>query len=167
MTEREPVVDKYKIKYEGLFSSRELYKLIDVWFEDRGYEKKEMRNVEIVKPEGKYVQIDLEPWKCYTDYAKFVIKIKYMLTDLKEVEIEKDNVKVKLNQGKILLIFDSWVETDYFNRWETKPLFFFLRTVFDKYIYKPYTMGYRSKCREDTMTLITQIKSFLNLYQNK
>ena len=54
-----------------------------------------------------------------------------------------------MNQGKIDLVFDGILETDYENRWEGKPLFFFLRTLFDKYIFKPYTTGYQSNCVDD------------------
>jgi len=165
MPEREVVVDKLRLTYEGLFSVGELYKMIDEWFRWKGYDKRENKNIEIVKPEGKFIEIELEPWKKVTDYAKNVIKIRIQMNDIKEVEVEKDNTKLKLNQGKVHFVFDGFLETDYEARWEGKPIFYFIRTVFDKYFYKPFTAGFERGVKEDVMHLHGQVKAFLNLYR--
>ena len=165
MPEREVVVDKLRLTYEGLFSVGELYKMIDEWFRWKGYDKRENKNIEVVKPEGKFIEIELEPWKKVTDYAKNVIKIRIQMNDIKEVEVEKDNTKLKLNQGNVHFVFDGYLETDYEARWEGKPIFYFIRTVFDKYFYKPFTAGFERGVKEDVMHLHGQIKAFLNLYR--
>mgnify|MGYP006277593335 CR=1 FL=1 len=165
MAEREFIVDKQTIQYEGLFDFKELYKLIDTFFEDRNYDKREKKNIEVVKPEGKYVEIELEPWKKETDYFKNVVHIRIIIRDMTEVEIERDKIKKKLNQGKLRIIIDAMLDTDYEHRWETKPLFFFIRTLFNKYIYRPFTMQYRGKCGQDVAQLVSQIKSYLNIYR--
>lgn len=165
MAERDIIVDKMRMTYEGLFSVTELYKMIDEWFEEKNYDKKELKNVEKVTPEGKYIEIIVEPWKKVTDYAKNVIRIRMIMTDIKDVEVEKDGVKVRLNQGKIQMVFDGYLETDYENRWEQKPTFFLIRTLFDKYFYKPFTQGFQTGVKSDLNHLVTRIKSFLNLYR--
>ncbi len=165
MVERDIVVDRMKIEYEGLFSARELYKLIDNWFFEKGYDKREKQSSEIIKPTGKYVEMEFEPWKKVTDYAKNVIWIRLIMEDVKEVEIEKDGAKVKLNQGKVHIVFKGFLETDYEHRWEGKPIFYFIRVIFDKYLYKPFTMGFKQGVKEDVVHLHTQIKAFLNLYR--
>lgn len=165
MVEREIIVDRLRLVYEGLFSVPELYKLIDEWFRMKGYDKREKKNTEVVRPEGKYIEIEIEPWKKVTDYAKNVIKIRLIMSDITDVEVEKDNLKVKLNKGKVSLVFDAYLETDYEHRWEGSPLFYFIRTLFDKYFYKPFTAGFETGVKEDLMTLHNTIKSFLNLYR--
>jgi len=165
LVEREIVVDKLRLAYEGLFSAKELYNLIDGWFFEKGYDKRENRNTEIVRPEGKYIEIELEPWKKVTDYARNVIKVRIIIEDLKEVVVEKDHHKVKLNHGKLKFVFDAYLDTDYENKWEGKPVFYFLRTIFDKYIYKPFTIGFETGVKDDLNQLHTQIKAFLNLYR--
>jgi len=165
MPEREVVVDKLRLTYEGLFSVAELYNMIDEWFRWKGYDKRENKNIEIVKPEGKYIEIELEPWKKVTDYAKNVIKIKIQMFDIKEVEVEKDKTKLKLNQGRVHFVFDGYLETDYESRWEGKPIFYFIRTIFDKYFYRPFTAGFERGVKEDVMHLHSQVKAFLNLYK--
>ena len=165
MPEREVVVDKLRLTYEGIFSVSELYKLIDEWFRWKGYDKRENKNIEIVKPEGKFIEIELEPWKKVTDYAKNVIKIRIQMFDIRDVEVEKDNTKLKLNQGKVHFVFDGYLETDYEAKWDGKPIFYFIRTVFDKYLYKPFTTGFERGVKQDVMHLQGQVKAFLNLYR--
>jgi len=163
--ERSVIVDKMRFDYEGLFSLPELYKLIDEWLEEKNYDKKELKNIERVSHDSKYVEIEILPWKKVSDYVKNEIHMHMFFSELKDVEIVKDGVKVKLNSGKIHIIFDGYLNTDYENRWEGKPIFFFLRTVFDKFLYKPWMSGFESGVKNDVNALRDRMKSFLNLYR--
>lgn len=165
MVERDFIISKQKITYEGLFDAQTLYKIIDEWFEERGYDKREALNTESVLPESKNIELLLEPWKKITDYAKIVIRLRIQMTNLKEVEIKKDGGKIKLNQGKVHLVFDGILETDYENKWEGKPMFYVIKVMFDKFFYKPFSSGYASWVKDDVAHLSQRIKSFLNLYR--
>lgn len=165
MAERELIVDHLRVEYEGLFDATELYRLIDLFFRDKGYDKRDLKNIEKVRPEGKYVEIELMPWKKTTDYFKNEIKIRIIMQNLKEVEVEKDGRKIRLNQGKLNIVFDGYFTTDYEHRWEQKPSYFFIRTLFDKFFFSSYTDKYKGVLVHDTNTLITDIKTFLNLYR--
>ena len=165
MVEKYIVVDKLRLAYEGLFSVSELYKLIDGWFRTKSYDKAELKNVEKVKPEGKFIEIELFPWRKLTDYAISRIRIRMIMTDVKEVMVEREGAKVKLNQGSIQIVFDGYLETDYENRWEQKPIFFFLRTLIDKFIHRGEIDKYEEALAEEVNELQNEIKSFLNLYK--
>ena len=167
MAEIRTVIDKLRITYDGLFSMPELYAIIDNWLHEKRYDKMEKKNIEKVKPEGKDIELLLQPWKKITDYAKIVINIRLVATGITEVEIEKEGAKVKMNQGRIQIVFDGWLVTDWENRWEGKPIFFFLRQVFDRYVFKPYTMGYETAVAKDVSDLHGEVKGFLNLYRYK
>lgn len=165
MAERKIIVDKLRLTYEGLFSVSELFKLIDIYFREKGYDKRERLNHEKVTPEGKLIILEIQPWKKYTDYVKSEIKIRIVMSNIKEVEVEREGVKIKLNQGKVQIVFDGHLTTDYENRWESKPFFYFLRTIFDKYIYRIYTDKYEGHVIEDVNQIHDRIKGFLNLYR--
>jgi hypothetical protein len=165
MSEREVIVDKVRLSYEGLFSVADFYKMIDEFFEEKNYDKRELKNIERVSPEGKYIEIELLPWKKVSDYAKNEIRVRMMMSNIKDVEVEKDGVKVKLNQGNLQIVFDAYLTTDYENRWESKPYFFFLRTIFDKYLYRPFQSGFQQGVKSDFVELRDRIKAFLNLYR--
>lgn len=165
MAETEVVVDKLRLDYEGLFSVPELYKLIDEWFEEKNYDKKEIRNIERVSADGKYIELELLPWKKCSDYTKNELRLRIILSGIKDVEIERDKVKVKLNQGKVHIVFDGYLTTDYFNKWENKPVFYFIRSIFDRWVYQPFQSGFQRGVRSDVTELKDRIKAFLNLYR--
>lgn len=165
MAERDFVVDHMRLSYEGVFKVQDLYKLIDSWLREKGYDKREKRMAEKVAPDGKFIEWEIEPWKKITDYAKIVIKLRVIMSDIKEIDVEIDGNKIKMNQGKADFVFDGFMETDYENRWESKPMWVFLRTIFDKHLLRPYTQGYYNAVLDDVNEIHTRIKSFLNLYR--
>ncbi len=167
MSEVKLVIDGKTLEYEGLFDAQEMYKLIDHFFWQRGFDKREIHNLEKVRESGKYVELELQPYKKISDYAKIIVRMFIRMFDVKEVEVELDGQKVRLNQGRILIIFDGFLETDYENRWENKPIYIFIRTVFDKFIYKSYTDKFEGMLEDEVGQLVTQLKSFLNLYRHK
>lgn len=163
MAERLIIVDKERIDYEGLFEAKGLFEVAKQWATDKGYWMIEKKHGEATKPEGKYVDFDLEPFKKLTDYAKSIIKIRMQFSDVKDVVVDKDGKKTKIQEGKAVIIFDGILETDYEHRWEGKPIFYFLRTVFEKYVYTPFISGFERGVKEDTMALKNNMKAYLGL----
>ncbi len=165
MVERKILVDEESMDYEGLFNLIELYSIIDDYLKIKGYDKFEPLNEEHVYPAGKHVHIVLTPMKWHTDYVRKCLKIEIMMDDIKEVETEVDKVKVKLNQGKIKILFSGTLETDWEGRWEQRPIYFFIRTLFDKYIYRKHTKDFEIEIISDLNELREKMGAFLNLYR--
>ncbi len=165
MSEVRIIVDGLSLNYEGLFNVKDFYMMIDRFFWEKGYDKREINNLEKVEPEGKYIELELQPYKKLSDYAKIIIRIFIRMFDIKEVEIEVDGKKVKVNQGRLEILLDGFLETDYEGRWESKPSFVFIRTVFDKFIFKTYVGKHEGLLESEVNQLKTQMKSFLNLYR--
>jgi hypothetical protein len=163
MVEKRPVLEHEQVVYDGLFRYRDVNKLIFDWMSDKGYIPVEKRIHEAVTKSGKHIEQDLEPYKKFNDYAKSVIRIHVTAHNLKEVEVTVDGHKKKMHQGQLRVTFDSWLETDYESRWETTPVFYVLRSLFEKYVYVPYLSGFIKGVRDDTMMLKDQLKGFLNL----
>jgi len=165
MAEKNLVIDGLELHYEGLFDLDTLLKVIDQYTAERGYTKSEKRRQEIVTPSGKEFSIELRPTKIKAEYYAIMIKIRINITNLKEVEVLRNNVKTKLNEGHISIIFDAWTKTDFKQRWEQKPLFYFLRTLVDKYIYRFYSEKYYDELIEDTHFVHTNVKAHLQLHR--
>ncbi len=163
MAERMIVVDKERLDYEGLFEAKALFDVLKQWATDKGYWLIEKKHGEATKPEGKVIDFDMEPFKKFTDYAKSIIKIRMQFTDVKDAIVERDGKKIKLQEGKMVLIIDGILETDYEHRWESKPVFYTLRTIFEKYLYTPFVSGFERGVKEDVMALKNNVKAFLNL----
>jgi hypothetical protein len=165
MAERRLVVDHLKLSYEGLFNIHELYNLIDRWFREKGFDKRERRNQEIVRPNGRYIELLLEPWKKITDYARHIIRVEIRMLNIKDVVVEQDGKHHNMQSGKVNITFDGYLDTDYEDRWEQKPFYFFIRTLFDKFVYRTYSAQFEDLLAENVAQLHQAIKSFLNLYR--
>lgn len=167
MGEQEFVLDKERIEYEGIFSVAGLYRLIDEWLLDKGYYRKEPMHTESTKPDGKFIEILLEPSRTLSDYASSMLRIRLQLSNLKDVSIETgEGTKQRMNQGRVLITLSGILETDYEGKWEGKPMFLFIRTIYDKYIYKPFSGGFQAMVRTDADAFKNAISGFLNLHRH-
>ena len=165
MTETKIVIDNLSLNYEGLFSAKEYYRLVDSFMQEKNYNKKEVLNTEKVESSGKFIEMEVEPYKKVSDYAKIVIRVRTKMFNVKEVEVEKDGHKLTLNQGKVNILIDGILQTDYENRWTNRPFWIFLRTIYDKFIYKTYIDQFDNEVMRDVNQLHTQLKAFFNLYR--
>ena len=165
MSEYKLIIDQLKLTYEGIFDLYGLHKTIDAWLYEKGYDRWEKKNYEQVLPTGKEVEIELMPWKKTTDYFKNIIRFRIKALNIKDVEVDKDGEKLKLNQGKVMIIIDGYHNTDYEDYWAKKQFFFFLRQMFDKYIFKRYTSKFEKWLMNDVYDIHARIQKFLNLYR--
>lgn len=167
MAEKDIIVNELKLAYEGLFDATELYNIMDHWFKRYNYEKLETKNIEVVTKQGKHVEVEWTPFKDINNYAENQIKIRMIITEMTEVEIEKEGHKIKMNKGKIHFVFWGFLMTDWENMWENKPLLFFIRSLYNKFFYKGYVNKWKGELKSDVYSLNSAIKSFLNLNRYK
>jgi len=162
------VVDHLKLDYSGLMNVKGLFKLINAWFRERDFHKKEDKNQEQNLPDGKYIEYEISPWKKITEdeYTKHIVKIRALFKKLKKVEVVKDKKKVKIDQGQLLIYFDGFIEHDVLHRWDQKPFFVFFRTIFDKFINKTHTERFEQKLTQEVHSLYEEIEKFLNTYRH-
>jgi hypothetical protein len=165
LSEKRLIIDQLRLNYSGIFHLNDLYKMIDGWLYEKGYDKFEKKSEEQVLETGRKIEMELRPWKKTTDYAKNEIRLRIFVDNMVDVEIERDGKKVKMHKGDIQMIFDAFLETDYEHRWENKPMYYFLRSLVDKYIFRIYTEKFVGNLVADTRDLHHRIKSFLNIYR--
>lgn len=156
---------KESITYTGLFEVKEVIVVIRQWASDTGYWVIDASQNESIRPDGKYVTLDWTIFKKFSDYAKSVFKLHLQFQGVKDVVVERNGKKHKLQEGKILMDFEVILETDYEGRWEAKPVYYVLRTVFEKYVYSPFISRFESSAKADFNSLKASIKSYLNISQ--
>jgi len=163
MAEKDVILTGITVSYTGLFNYADLYRLIDAWLIERGYDCKEGKHTETVTPDGKSIEVSLEPTKGLADYARCILKVKIAASKLKDVTITLDGTKQKINSGTVTVTIDGLLETDYEGRWEGRPMFVFFKILYDKYIFKTFTGGFEKLIKHDVESLRDQIKGYLNL----
>lgn len=165
MPERKLVVDQLKLTYEGPMDVGGLFKMIDGWFYEKGYDRFEAENTEQDLPGGKDITIVYFPWKKTTDYFENQIKIRMKFTGVKDIELEKDGKKVKVQTGKLMMIFDGYLLSDYEGWWDKKPWMIFLRTLYDKFIYAKHFKQFERWLMNDVYDIHSRVQRHLNLYR--
>lgn len=165
MSEIRTIVDHLIVGYSGLFSLSDLYRTIREWFNNKGYCYVEIQNTENVMQTGKEIYISIEPFNKISDYSKIVIRVQIHAMELVDVIVKVDEKKKRMNKAKIKVVLDGYLVTDYENKWESTPLQVFIRTLYDKFLFKSRTSEAENMIQEDVENLRGTIKSFLNLYK--
>ncbi|MFH1590787.1 MAG: hypothetical protein ABIC95_02565 [archaeon] len=165
MVERRIIVDGINVSYSGIFDLSELYKLIDHFLRERAYTKHELSAQEDVYKDGKRLSLTKQPYKKISDYARYDLKIKIAADHVKDKVIEVAGHKRHLHEGDVTVTFFGFLTTDYEGRWDKKPMFYFLRALFDQYVYKIHVDKYESGLVEEVNLLYNLVKRFLTVQQ--
>lgn len=153
-----------KIKHKGIFDFKELYNVLYTWLVDQGYDVNEKSYKENIGAGGaKEVEIKWVAYRKISDYFRFVLKVEWRIIGLSNVEVEIEGVKTPMNRGNAEIKVSSVLEKDYESRWENRPFFKFLRTLYDRYLIPGRIEQYEGKLLGEMDEFIAQIKSFLSL----
>jgi len=163
--EKELIINNRELKYKGIFHAKELFAAINRALEEKGYTKREKKTEETVTETGRKTYIELRPYKIKTDYLTLMLKLRINLDNIQEVKETIDHAQVRFEQGQITIYFDAWLLTDWQQRWNMKPVTFFLKGFINKFLYVfPLEAGARGELAGDTAYVYARIKKLLNSY---
>lgn len=166
--EKNLIINNRELHYNGIFRVDELFSAINRALEEKGYEKQEKKTEELVTEHGRRLHLELRPYKQKTNYVLLMIKIKITLDNITEAIEEVNGSKQKFQKGDVLVVFDSWLMTDYEHRWTMKPLVYFLKSLINKYLYAfPLEAGFPGELTSDTAHVYAAIKKLLQSYNPK
>ncbi|MDP6293373.1 MAG: hypothetical protein QF486_04015 [Candidatus Woesearchaeota archaeon] len=163
MAERDFIIDGARVEFTGPFDLKGLSGLFREFGSDKHYLIIEKRHIEKKTPEGQFHDYIISFTKKITDYARSEVDVRIQIKDAKENVLKVGSKKKKILNGHISFIVDGVLATDYEARWESKPAFFFIKTLFDKFVFVPYMSGWKAQVDEETTHLIENVKSFLNM----
>ncbi len=157
-------VDNLRLSYEGPFQAHELFRTIGNYLYDKGYDKKPLKEFEFHTPEGISIEWQMLPWKKITDYMRLELNIRVIITKMTKREVVIDGQKKIIDNGQVLIVFNGYTETDYNMSWEERPLFQFMRVLYDKYIFKDYLQRYEHILADHVNQLYALIQRLFNVY---
>jgi hypothetical protein len=163
MAEETPISEA-RVKYKGIFEFDDYYRILYDLFTAQGYMVDEVKYRQKEAPDGsREVEII---WKCIKDvddYTRFLIEVTTFIVGMKEIPVQRGEMKTVATRGDIEIRMKSVLVTDYQDRWETSPFLKFLKGVYDRYIYRSTFEGYKDKVREEMYLVENEIKAFFNL----
>ena len=164
MAETKKLIKERRLEYEGIFNLKDLFDLVMMWVSDNGYDILNRHTTEQALTSGKTSKLILELHRKVSDYIKLTMKLECEVKNCKEVVIEKDSYSVKSNQGNVLILITSGIETDYEKIWDEGANRIFIRELFDRFVYNLSISNSEKKMINETDDLTKHIKSFLNMY---
>lgn len=157
-------VFKQSIKQKkGHWNFKDLYDMAHQWLLDNGYLVAENKYEDKVTGGGKDLAIEWTAEKKVTDYFKYRIDLRWTISSLKDVEAEREGKKVSTNTGDVKIEVKGILVMDYEEKWENKPLWKFMRGIYDRYIIRTTIDEYEDSLYEESSELIDQLKAFLQM----
>ncbi|MBS3131049.1 hypothetical protein J4212_01335 [Candidatus Woesearchaeota archaeon] len=160
------LVDHQKLEYEGPFELKAFLTFIDRWAFERGFDRKLDKDFELDTKEGRHLEWETSHWKKMSDYAKFILRLRILVYNYRKVDAVQEDKKVRIGSGYILIYVDGYLETDYFHKWDFHPVFIFIRSLMEKFVYRAYTERFEQRLTYDMTHLYSQMERFLNVYRH-
>ena len=105
-----------KVQREGIFHFKDFYSFTYQWFVDERYKIIEKKYSEEITGDSKKVEIEWEAKKKISDYFRFLIEVRWIIVSMKDVEVQREGQKVKMNKGKPELKIKAILVKDYEHR---------------------------------------------------
>jgi len=134
MVEKDTII-KEAVGYSGIGDFKEAYSFAHDWLKEEGFSISEGSYVEKIAGDSKDIEIGWSASRTLTDYFKISLGIKWRILGLKDVEVEIDGKKKKMNKFATLKIDTKGVLVkDYDNKWEKTGFWKFLKETYQKYV---------------------------------
>lgn len=160
MAEKDTVISG-KVKQKAIFHFKDFYSFTYDWLQGEGYKVTEKVYSEEITGDSKKIEIEWEAKKKISDYFRFVMGVKWMILGLKNVEVQREGKRLKMNSGQVELKIKGVLVKDYEHKWEDHPFWKFLRGIYDRYIIRSRIEQYEGDLKKETEDFIAQLKSFL------
>ena len=158
MTEFDYIVFPIRIYHDDVLDTGEVYRLLQGWLALRDYTLYE-KEYHVDARTEKNVSIYWRAEKKVDDYTQFVVEVRIKGSNIDEVAIKNR----KYIRGIFNITFESFLETDYEQRWEHKPLLKIWRGLYDRLFIKDKIDRFAEELRNDTYNIYDELKAFLSL----
>ena len=160
------IVDHVKLEYKGPLVLNDMFRMIETFVWEEGYDKQHEKDFELNNPAGKSFEWQVSPWKKISDYSQYILKIRILGYDFVKSDIMVNGKKSKVDTGRVIVVIDAFLQNDYDNYWDEHPVLYFLRTIYDHFIFKVYTENLEHRLVHDMNMLADDISKFFNMYRH-
>jgi len=163
MAEKRIAVETTTISYSGILDVNNLYNYIDNYTNERGWDKMDfmhdIKNHETTRD----ILIDMRPEKTISDYVKFKLKIVAKFSNITDIEVTVDGKKVNVQKGSVKISYTGIIITDYEGDWKSTAWWQFMKTLYDKYVFKLHESEYDANLKSEIFNMKHEISAYLNL----
>ncbi len=167
MAEKE-LIFSTKMKYTGIFLFKDFYQFCYDWLTDEtGLFIMEDKYIEKLEGSAKNIDVGWTGTKKVTDYFKFKVEVAFRILGLKNIEISRDNKKIKTNKGSVEIKVKGTLIRDYQGKFERSYIQKFLRSIYEKWVIPSRIDQFEDKLVEECDEFLTEAKAYLDLEGKK
>jgi hypothetical protein len=157
-----------KIKHDGVFSFKDLYKFCYDWLtEETGLSVSENEYSEKISGDAKNIEVKWTGTKKVTDYFKFKVSVKFRVIGLKNIEAIQEGTKINTNKGSIEISIKGTLIRDYQGKFEKSSTQKFMRSIYEKWVIPSSIDQFEGDLAGKCDTFLGQAKSWLDLEGKK
>ncbi len=165
MSEKINICSRLKLQWTGIFHLEELYKKMKFWLDFNGYgdEKNnfiEERYVERIKGPSKQLEVKWIGEKLIDDYFSILFTIDFLILGLKEVEVQKEGRKIKMNSGTVIIYFNSDLVTNRQNKYKDSGFF---KKFYENVLIRSSLENHQKAAYSKIYSFHDEVKSYLEL----
>jgi D-hexose-6-phosphate mutarotase len=162
MSEKDIIV-KEQLKYSGFGDFKAIYNYAHDWLKNEEFSISEDKYQEKIKGDAKEIEIVWKISRKLTDYFKIEGDVKIKIDGMKDVEVQIDGKKKKMNEFQTFTMdVKGTLVKDYQNKWAS-PSSKFFKELYDKYIIPNRTEKMEAKVEETIQKFKDEIKAILEL----
>ena len=164
MTEIYSTVIAESLNYEGYFTVRELFRIIDKYYRMKQFDKKIAMDAEFQTSTGKYFHLKTEYYKKVDSYIRLQTRLWIYVNDYKLIEVESEGKKIKTAHGKLNITFDAFLQTEYFGLFpDSKPFYFLWKVLYEKLFARARISHWDHVSKHVINELKNEISGYLNI----
>lgn len=161
MSKEVKLIKRREIRQKGIFDIKKTYRALQAQIKEEKYKFTEKEHIEKENPKGNDLTIIFLAERKFDDFVKFHVRMEFWYERLKDI---KHNNKI-LRKGELKVVFSSFLELDYKNKWNKNAILNFLFEIYTKYIiFNKIDDFYEPKLLEDSNIFYDFIKKELELY---
>ena len=168
MSEKKQVLYDLRTAYSGPFVIEDFYAEVDNWIKEKGFTKEHKKKMESVTKSGKKIQWFIEIQSHLDELHHGIVMLRVLMDNVKEAAIKREGKKIRINNGDVLVNIDAFIESHIHGSfYQIKPIFYFIRTLIDKYIYNFWPFKWDGRVNSDGRELYKRIQAFFNVQKYK
>jgi len=168
MSEKKQVLYDLRTSYTGPFVAEDFYAEVDNWTREKGFEKEPKKKMEHVTKNGKKIEWIIEANSHLDDLHHGVVVLRVLMDNVKEVVIKKNGKKIRVNNGDVFVDINCFIQSHlHASFYQVKPIYYFFRTLVDRFIYNFWSDKYDGIVNSDGRDLYKRIRSFFELQKYK
>ena len=158
MIRRITVAPSIRIRHIGILDTSEFYRWVKRWLEFNGYWRDtNEKYIETILPGGaKKIEFTWDCRKNKSTDVIYVITMTFIFVGLRDVEIQKDDKKIKLQRADFDIRMSAALE-------RTGKQSYFME-IYERFIIKKRIEEYKVDLYDKFYGLVEEIKEFLNVY---